>query len=300
MLVDNLLYTSHAKLPAHEVLKLFNTYGALVDKAVAAEWFTYLRDKICLAFEKIEQENGSDSCFIVQKWERPEGGGGLMSIMHGEIFEKVGVNTSTVWGEFSDKFAKDIPGTENSREFYANGISIVAHMKSPMIPGIHMNTRLISTEKTWFGGGIDLTPTIVFEDDVNYFHDKLKEMCDKFNPKFYYQFKEECDRYFYLPHRQEPRGIGGIFFDYFNTGSWKNDLEFTQEVGNIFLEIFSEIIKRRINQKWNEQEKEMQLLKRSRYVEFNLLYDRGTKFGLMTGGNVDAIMMSMPPLAKWR
>lgn len=268
-------------------------------KQLASEWFASLRDIICAEFEKIEQSVGSDAKFKRKEWQRSGGGGGTMSVMHGEVFEKVGVNISTVWGKFPDNFAKEIPGTEHNKEFYATGVSLVAHMKSPMVPSVHMNTRFIATEKAWFGGGTDLTPTISFQEDTDHFHNELKSACDKFNPEYYPRFKEECDRYFFLPHRGETRGVGGIFYDYLNSNSWDDDFSFSKEVGLAFLKAFIPLVQKRLSAKWGEEEKEQQLLKRGRYVEFNLLYDRGTKFGLMTGGNTDAILMSLPPEAKW-
>lgn len=268
-------------------------------KEIASSWFYSLRNKICAEFEAIERQANSQASFIRKPWERPGGGGGTMSIMNGEVFEKVGVNISTVWGEFSQSFASQIPGTEEDNKFYATGISLVAHMKSPMVPSVHMNTRFIVTKKSWFGGGSDLTPTISFAEDNNHFHNTLKSACDKFDPSYYSRFKEECDKYFYLPHRQEARGIGGIFYDYLNTNSWDKDFGFTQEVGIAFINAFIPLVKNRMFMPWGQEEKEKQLIKRGRYVEFNLLHDRGTKFGLMTNGNTDAILMSMPPEAKW-
>lgn len=268
-------------------------------KLLATEWFTTLRDKICNTFEEIERNNNSNHSFTRTPWQRPGGGGGVMSVMKGEIFEKVGVNISTVSGAFSPQFAKSIPGSGNSGEFFATGISLVAHMRSPLVPAVHMNTRLIVTEKAWFGGGVDLTPSIAFDEDTNHFHHTLKNACDKVDPSYYPKFKEECDNYFYLPHRAEPRGVGGIFYDYINSGNWDKDFSLTQNVGMAFLDAFVPIVEKRMHMPWNQKEKDLQLLKRGRYVEFNLLYDRGTKFGLMTDGNIDAIFMSMPPEVKW-
>ena len=269
-------------------------------KKEASEWFSYLRDKICNEFEEIERSVNSSAKFERSNWNRSGGGGGTISIMKGEVFEKVGVNISTVWGEFSETFAKQIPGTESNNAFYATGISLVAHMKSPIVPSVHMNTRFIVTEKSWFGGGADLTPSIIFDEDTKHFHDTFKSTCDKFNKDYYIKFKRWCDEYFYLPHRKESRGVGGIFYDYINTENWENDFGFTKEVGSAFLDAFVPLVKRRCRTIWTDEQKEIQLLKRGRYTEFNLLYDRGTKFGLMTDGNVDAILMSLPPEAKWR
>ena len=266
---------------------------------ITSNWFKQLRDDICNAFEKIESEVNSDAKFQRKIWTREGGGGGEISIMNGEVFEKVGVNISTVYGKFDEKFAKEIPGTENDGSFWASGISIVAHMKSPHVPAIHMNTRYIVTSKDWFGGGIDLTPTIHYDEDTKFFHESLKNTCDKFNPEYYPKYKKWCDEYFFLKHRNEPRGIGGIFYDYLNTKNWAEDFEFTQSVGKAFLEIYIAIVTRHYKNNWSEAEKTQQLIKRGRYVEFNLLYDRGTRFGLMTNGNVEAILMSLPPEVKW-
>ena len=274
-------------------------------KQEARLWFTSLRDAICACYETIEQEasSSSSSCssarFKRTLWDRPQGGGGEISLLHGQVFEKVGVNISTVWGEFSPEFASRIPGTETSRQFFATGISLVAHMCSPFIPAIHMNTRFIVTEKAWFGGGADLTPTFVNAHDSTDFHAALKAACDRHNPDYYPEFKAWCDRYFYLPHRNEPRGIGGIFYDYLDSGQWQDDFAFTKDVGTTFLDIHPKLIRRHLHTPWNDSEKHQQLLKRGRYVEFNLLHDRGTKFGLMTGGNIEAILMSLPPQAAW-
>lgn len=278
-----------------------STYQNLEQKKKeASTWFSYLRDKICNEFEEIERSINSSAKFERSDWERSGGGGGTISVMKGEVFEKVGVNISTVWGEFSETFAKQIPGTESNNSFYATGISLVAHMKSPIVPSVHMNTRFIVTQKAWFGGGADLTPSILFDEDTKHFHDTFKSSCDKFNNDYYNKFKKWCDEYFYIPHRKESRGVGGIFYDYINTESWEDDFGFTKEIGSAFLDAFIPLVKRRYRTIWNNEQKEIQLLKRGRYAEFNLLYDRGTKFGLMTDGNVDAILMSLPPEAKWR
>lgn len=264
-------------------------------KKLSSEWFTEIRDQICSAFEEIDQ----GSKFTRQKWDRPGGGGGEMSVMKGKVFEKVGVNISTVYGEFSDEMRKQIPGAEEDPRFWASGISLVAHMCSPLVPAVHMNTRQIFTTKSWFGGGADLTPMYENPKDTEDFHQAFKTMCDRYNPEYYSQFKADCDEYFYLHHRKEPRGIGGIFYDYFNSGDWNADFEFTKDVGRTFLKIYTEIVKRNMDKPWTAEQREYQLQKRGRYVEFNLLYDRGTKFGIMTNGNVDAYMMSMPPEVKW-
>lgn len=269
----------------------------------ASAWFRQLRDDIRSEFEKIEEEyTKSDKPagkFEQKDWNRPEGGGGEMSIMKGRVFEKIGVNISTVYGEFSEEFRKQIPGAEEDPRFWASGISLVSHMQSPLVPAIHMNTRFIYTTKTWFGGGTDLTPMYPNDDDTAAFHAALKETCDKHDPKYHPEYKKWCDKYFYLKHRDEPRGIGGIFYDYLDSGSWENDFEFTRDVGRTFLDIYTKLVRGHMNEDWTKEQREHQLHKRGRYVEFNLLYDRGTKFGLMTGGNTEAILMSLPPEVKW-
>ena len=274
------------------------------NKLLSAEWFENLRNQLCGAFEAIENEYANLKAltpgkFERKSWERPGGGGGEMSIMKGNVFEKVGVNISTVFGEFSKEFSKHIPGTEENPNFFATGISIVAHMCSPLVPAVHFNTRYIETTKSWFGGGGDLTPMYSDDSETKQFHRAFKEACDKHDLSFYPEFTRKCDEYFYLKHRNEPRGVGGIFYDYFNTGDFKRDLLFTQDVGKAFLKIYPEIVKSKMLLPWTDEQREYQLVKRGRYVEFNLLYDRGTTFGLMTGGNVEAILMSMPPVVKW-
>lgn len=269
-------------------------------KQLAKNWFEELRDKICHKFEILENEANSPAIFQKKTWQREGGGGGVMSVMNGEVFEKVGVNISTVFGQFDPKFAKEIPGTDQDPSFWASGISLVAHMKSPLVPAVHMNTRMIVTSKQWFGGGADLTPTFEFTEDTKDFHNTLKIACDKSDSSYYPKFKDACDKYFFLPHRNEARGIGGIFYDYHNSGNWDNDLEFTKNVGLAFLDIFPKIVRRHFQKTWTDEQKEAQLLKRGRYAEFNLIYDRGTKFGLMTGGNTEAILMSLPPEVKWK
>lgn len=266
-------------------------------KRKASVWFAQLRDDICKRFEEIDGEGK----FERKKWTRSEGGGGEMSIMRGKIFEKVGVNISTVFGEFSEEFRAKIPGTEKDPSFHATGISLVAHMRSPHVPAVHMNTRFISTTKQWFGGGADLTPMFIekHEKDKIDFHSAFKEVCDAYDPQYYAKFSKWCDEYFFLPHRNEPRGIGGIFYDYLDSKDWDKDFEFTKDVGKTFKEIYSEIVRRHKDKTWTAAEREHQLVRRGRYVEFNLLHDRGTKFGLMTGGNTEAILMSMPPEVKW-
>jgi len=261
----------------------------------ATEWFTHLRDLICAKFEEIDGEGK----FIQKSWQRDGGGGGVMSIMKGKIFEKVGVNISSVHGEFDAKFCKEIPGAEEDPKFFATGISLVAHMHSPLVPAVHMNTRYIETSKTWFGGGSDLNPMIEDDQDTAKFHQAFKEACDKHDPEYYPHFKKWADEYFYIKHRNEARGVGGIFYDYINTGSFEKDFAFTKDVGKMFLEIYPQLVLANKDKPWTNEQREIQLRKRGRYAEFNLVYDRGTRFGLMTGGNVEAILMSLPPEAKW-
>ncbi|AEI88523.1 MAG: Coproporphyrinogen III oxidase [Candidatus Midichloria mitochondrii] len=268
-------------------------------KKEARDWYFHLRDSVCQQFENIEERFGTNKKFQRKAWSRLGGGGGEMSIMHGDIFEKVGVNISTVFGSFNEKFAKEIPGAEDSRIFWACGVSIVAHMKSPFVPAIHTNTRFIVTEKCWFGGGTDLTPAFRDEQEKDFFHQELKKVCDQTDVTYYPKFKEECDRYFFLPHRNEARGVGGIFYDYLNTGAWEKDFAFNKNIGQAMPSIFTKIVENKVDKPWTEEDKEIQLIKRGKYVEFNLLYDRGTRFGLMTNGNTEAVLMSLPPYAKW-
>lgn len=272
-------------------------------KQQAAAWFRSLRDQICAEFEKIEAEateSTSPACFQRKNWDRADGGGGEMSIIHGQVFEKAGVNFSEVWGHFSEEFRKQIPGAEEGGgEFWASGISLVVHPRSPLVPAVHMNTRMIMTSKNWFGGGADLTPAIADEVDTAAFHAAFKACGDRHDPTYYQEQKEWCDRYFFLPHRNEARGIGGIFYDYLNTGNWDADFAYTQDVGKTFLDIYPRLVRKSMHKQWTPEEKEKQLIKRGRYAEFNLLYDRGTQFGLKTGGNTEAILMSLPPEAKW-
>ena len=268
-------------------------------KLYSDKWFSYLQEQICNHFEKIEKDTKSSKKFISTNWSKKiNGGGGTYKILkNGKVFDKVGVNKSTVSGIFSKKFRKNILGAQKDGKYWASGISVVAHMKNPKVPAIHFNTRFIVTSKSWYGGGIDLTPSFRDKKEEVYFHNYLKKVC-KENNKNYNKFSDWCDKYFYLPHRDEPRGIGGIFFDYENK-NWEKDFRFVREVGLSFIEISKNIIRKKMKLKYNNEDKERQLLKRGRYVEFNLLYDRGTKFGLNSGGNTQAILMSLPPQAKW-
>lgn len=269
------------------------------NKHQATAWFRDLRDRICTEFESIENGGGT---FTRTRWQKDTDlkGGGEIALMKGRVFEKVGVNVSEVWGTFSPEFASQIPGAaENDGAFWAAGISLVAHMQSPLVPAVHMNTRMIQTSKSWFGGGTDLTPMLPDEDTAHEFHAGLKACCDRHNPAYYPEYKDWADRYFYLPHRAEPRGIGGIFYDYLDSGDWDADFAFTRDVGETFLDIYPKIVRRLMTREWTQEQRERQLIKRGRYVEFNLLYDRGTQFGLKTGGNPEAILMSLPPEVKW-
>ena len=266
-----------------------------------AQWFARLRDRICTEFETIEDElaGGAGPRFVRSDWRRPGGGGGTMAVMKGAAFEKVGVNISVVEGEFAPEFRGEIPGAAEDPRFWAAGISVVSHPCSPLVPAAHMNTRHIVTSKAWFGGGADLTPIYPDEPAAAEFHTALRGACDGYEPEAYAKYKKWCDEYFYLPHRDEPRGAGGIFFDYLDGGDFACDFAFVRGVGEAFLAAYAAIVRSRMRQTWVAEQRRHQLFRRGRYVEFNLLYDRGTRFGLKTGGNVEAILMSLPPEAAW-
>tara|TARA_B100000989_G_scaffold185999_1_gene139945 strand:+ start:4687 stop:5514 length:828 start_codon:yes stop_codon:yes gene_type:complete len=271
-----------------------------IQKKLVKNWFNCLQDLICEEIIRIENRS---SKFITKKWKRnsknDQGGGCSKILENGKIFDKVGVNFSEVYGKLSKDFQKNIPGTNKSNNFWASGISIVMHMKNPHVPAIHFNTRYIYTNHGWFGGGLDVTPCFKDKKVKKILFDKLKLMCDRHNKKLFKRYKKWCDNYFFLAHRKEQRGIGGIFFDY-KKDSWDKDFSFVRDLGITFINIFNQIISLNKNKKWNNKHKNIQLIKRGRYVEFNLLYDRGTRFGLQTGGNVEAILMSLPPVAKWK
>ena len=281
----------------------------LTRQSATSAWFAELRDRICAVFEAIEDDHaaapeaGAAGRFIRTEWDRPEGGGGTMSIMRGVVFEKVGVNISTVHGAFSGEFRGQIPGTDADPSFWASGISLVAHMRNPFVPAVHMNTRYINTGgeggKRWFGGGADLTPVMPSDEDTADFHARLKEACDAHDPAFYPDYKAWCDEYFHLEHRDEPRGAGGIFYDYLDRGDFEGEFAFTRAVGEALLDVYPRLVRRRMETPFTEADRHRQLVRRGRYVEFNLLYDRGTVFGLKTGGNVEAILMSLPPEVRW-
>ena len=272
----------------------------------AADWFETLRDRICGQFESIERDAAdtplSDrpaGTFQRTSWDRDGGGGGQMSVMYGRVFEKVGVNISVVHGQFSEEFRAQIPGAGEDGHFWAGGISLVAHPQNPFVPAAHMNTRFVVTTKAWFGGGGDLTPLKPAPAEADAFHAALKGCCDRHDPDYYPKYKQWCDDYFHLKHRDEPRGAGGIFYDYLDTGDREADFAFTRDVGTSFADSYDAIVRRTMATPWTDEDRHFQLVRRGRYVEFNLLYDRGTLFGLKTGGNIEAILMSLPPEVRW-
>ena len=271
-----------------------------IKRELVSNWFKTLQNAFCEDIIRIEKNK---SKFISTSWKRSpkknEGGGEYRILQNGNVFEKVGVNFSKVYGKFPKEFQKNIPGAQKDPRFWASGISVVMHMKNPFIPAMHFNTRYIITTYGWFGGGMDVTPSKIDKKEKEVFHQTLKKMCNRHNKNFYKKYKKWCDEYFYLPHRKEPRGIGGIFFDY-KKDNFEKDFKFVRDVGVTFQLIFNNIISKKVKKKWTSKDKETQYLKRGRYAEFNLLYDRGTKFGLQTGGNTEGILMSLPPLAKWK
>jgi len=276
----------------------------------ARELFDSIRDRLVTAFEQLEDEApehlypGAPGRFELKPWVRPAGGGGVMGFLRGRFFEKCGLHVSEVRGTLSPEMAAGMPGAENNPAFVATGVSLIAHMRNPRVPAVHMNTRFLATTRSWFGGGADLTPTIEAQrsqeaDDARLFHAAMKAACDSAHPDWYPDFKARCDEYFFLPHRNEPRGIGGIFYDHHDSGDFERDFALSKAVGEALLEVFPKIARHRMDEPWTEADREEQLVRRGRYVEFNLLYDRGTMFGLKTGGNIESILSSMPPLTAW-
>ncbi|OYY89322.1 MAG: coproporphyrinogen III oxidase [Sphingomonas sp. 28-66-16] len=273
------------------------------EQQTARTWFESLRDQICAEFEAIEREAGSDARFDYAGWDRTDpsgepGGGGVRGVMKGKVFEKVGVNVSTVGGSFEGEFAKSIHGAAEDPSFFATGISLVAHMANPHVPAVHMNTRFLVTTKRWFGGGADLNPPLPYDEDTADFHATLKAACDRHGEDYYARYKKWADDYFYIPHRQVHRGVGGIFCDHLE-GDFDANFAFIQDIGRAFLDSYPRIVRRRMHTPFTDADTAQMLTWRGRYAEFNLVYDRGTLFGLKTGGNIDAILMSLPPLATW-
>ena len=296
-------------MPIKELRRIMDSLDEKKERAV--RWFQELQNQICDEFTAIENEGVPEDSeqeglsdfpagrFQEKNWNREGGGGGRMRVMNGRIFEKVGVNTSVVHGEFSEEFRASIPGAIENGKFWAAGISVVVHPQNPFVPAAHMNTRYIVTSKSWFGGGGDLTPIRPAVRESEKFHADLKQACDNHNKEYYPKYKKWCDEYFYLKHRDEPRGAGGIFFDSLNSGDWDADFEFTKDVGLTFRDSYANIVRAKKDNSWTEADREFQEIRRGRYVEFNLLYDRGTLFGLKTGGNIEAILMSLPPRVRW-
>jgi coproporphyrinogen III oxidase len=286
-----------------------DTTGLTLDgqQQQARDWFEALRDRICAEFEAIEREAGSDAAFAYTAWQRDDpdgqpGGGGVRGVMKGKIFEKVGVNVSTVGGTFNPDFAASINGAAEDPSFLATGISLVAHMANPHVPAVHMNTRFLTTTKKWFGGGADLNPPLPKQEDTDGFHARLRAACSPYGPDVYERYAKWAEDYFYIPHRAVHRGVGGIFYDHLEADSaaqFDRNFHFSRDVGEAFLDVYPAIVRRRMNDPWNEADRQQMLEWRGRYAEFNLLYDRGTLFGLKTGGNIDAILMSLPPEARW-
>ena len=296
-------------MPIKELRRIMDSLDEKKERAVG--WFQELQNQICDEFTAIENEGVPEDSeqeglsdlpagrFQEKNWNREGGGGGRMRVMNGRIFEKVGVNTSVVHGEFSEEFRASIPGASENGKFWAAGISVVVHPQNPFVPAAHMNTRYIVTSKSWFGGGGDLTPIRPAVRESEKFHADLKQACDNYNKEYYPKYKKWCDEYFYLKHRDEPRGAGGIFFDSLNSGDWDTDFQFTKDVGRTFKDSYANIVRATKDTSWIEADREFQEIRRGRYVEFNLLYDRGTLFGLKTGGNIEAILMSLPPRVRW-
>jgi coproporphyrinogen III oxidase len=277
----------------------------------ARAWFETLRDRICAEFERLEDEAPGDlypgeaARFELKPWVREAGGGGTMGFLRGgRFFEKVGVHVSLVHGTFTPEMAAAMPGADKDPGFVATGISLIAHLINPRVPAVHMNTRYIATTRSWFGGGADLTPTLDEQrspeaDDARLFHARFKDACDRYDPTWYPDYKARCDEYFFLPHRNEPRGIGGIFYDHHDSGDWERDFAFTRDVGEALLDVYPRIARHRMAEPWTDADRQEQMIRRGRYVEFNLLYDKGTMFGLKTGGNIESILSSMPPMVMW-